>query len=134
MMNQDILFRSIVGAVRNVAHAHPQWGIHPQLARSVAKRAAGTLKARLAVLPEVLAPMASEKVDELLVSSAEASRPGRDSRGRGGRSHVPRPSPLKFLWKTLSWKAGEARAQGKMERYETLIEILRLVHDLQDRR
>lgn len=42
----------IKGAVKNTADHHPDWKITPVMARSIAKRAAGTLSAQL---PRVLA-------------------------------------------------------------------------------
>lgn len=40
---QDVVLRMIEGACRNAAHAHPGAALDDRMARSIAKRAAGTL-------------------------------------------------------------------------------------------
>lgn len=49
---QTKVLRIIEGAVLNAGHAHPEWKISPVMARSIAKRASGTLTA---AWPDVLA-------------------------------------------------------------------------------
>jgi|ERR1700722_10925574 len=44
-LSHTIAYRAVVGAVHNTVHAHPRWSIPRDFARSVAKRAAGTLLA-----------------------------------------------------------------------------------------
>ena len=44
-LSHTIAFRAVVGAVHNTLHAHPRWSAPRDFARSVAKRAAGTLMA-----------------------------------------------------------------------------------------
>lgn len=44
-LSHTIAYRSVVGAVHNALHAHPRWNVPRDFARSVAKRAAGTLMA-----------------------------------------------------------------------------------------
>lgn len=44
-LSHTVAFRAIVGAVHNTLHAHPRWSVPREFARSVAKRAAGTLLA-----------------------------------------------------------------------------------------
>ena len=58
---QRRMLKIIEGAVKNAADAHPEFNYSPKLARSIAKRAVGTLSAQLA---EVLAaPMPSDKAE-----------------------------------------------------------------------
>lgn len=47
---QRLALRIVAGAVMNAAHAHPEYGIDEKFARSVAKRAVGTLTAEWPVL------------------------------------------------------------------------------------
>lgn len=44
-LSRTIAYRAVVGAVHNTMHAHPRWSVPRDFARSVAKRAAGTLLA-----------------------------------------------------------------------------------------
>ena len=39
------LMRIVAGAVKNVADCHPDWRFRPEFARSIAKRAVGTISA-----------------------------------------------------------------------------------------
>lgn len=52
--------RIVAGAVMNAAHAHPQYGIDEKIARSIAKRAVGTLTAEWPVLALVDERLASD--------------------------------------------------------------------------
>ena len=69
---QHRVMRMIEGAVRNAAHAHPEWKIPAQAAASIAKRGAGTLTAGW---PDVLAApnTPSERKSSDLVMGASAS-------------------------------------------------------------
>lgn len=124
---QRKIFRIVEGSVRNTLHAHPDYQLPESAARSIAKRAAGTLTASW---PEVLAtPQSSER------SEGKASVPsGPDSVGpaaqrirRGPSNCLRRPPLFAKLYRELSWRTGEARYKGHSERAETLIEILRLI-------
>jgi len=42
-LSRTVVFRAVAGAVRNALDGHPQWVVPRNFARSVAKRAAGTL-------------------------------------------------------------------------------------------
>lgn len=116
------IHRAVAGAVVNTAHGHPKWGLSDTIARSIAKRAAGTL---LAQWPEVLAAVKSSltsgspSVQDLMPRSS-ASRP----RGRGVYA---RYTPLDKLWKKLSKEVGKAKYSGNTERARTLIEVLKLI-------
>lgn len=45
---QQQLFRIIEGAIKNASDAHPEQKVSDQMARSIAKRAVGTISAHLA--------------------------------------------------------------------------------------
>lgn len=44
--SQQAILRAVEGAIKNVADCHPEYNLGPKFARSVAKRAAGTLYAQ----------------------------------------------------------------------------------------
>lgn len=121
---QRRIYRAVSGAVRNVRVAHPEWGICPQAEKSIAKRAAGTLSSQW---PEVLAARPS---DRRQVDASHARRPA------GGKvataAHLPPFSARVFA--KISALVGPAKRSGKTERVETLIEVLRLVDALRDRK
>jgi hypothetical protein len=54
---QNVVMRIIEGAIKNATDAHPDWQIDPRFAKSIAKRAAGTLTAQW---PDVLAACPSD--------------------------------------------------------------------------
>jgi hypothetical protein len=135
---QARILRIVEGAVRNAQDAHPSVDIPQTFARSVAKRAAGTLTA---CWPEVLAAHApsdggSEKPsclsDQLraqlvkpLGPRAQVVKPLR----RGAVSTTQRRSPLIKIWKALSGLVGQMKAQGQHERAQGLIDALRLIDE-----
>lgn len=128
--SQARILRIVEGAVKNAADAHPNIVLTKTFARSVAKRAAGTLTAGW---PEVLATVASSDL-------MDAQTPMHPSRGteirasvfRRGPSQPLRRSPLRKLWGRLSYLAGQAARSGQTERYETIVEILRIVAEMQN--
>lgn len=126
---QEKIFRAVAGAVVNAAHGHPDWKLNKTIARSIAKRAAGTLCANW---PEVLAARLLSERGE----SCPISRPPRAPRGSGrakrGASLVKRRSPFNLVHNAVGAMAGEAKRTGQPERAEALIEVLRLVAKLRD--
>lgn len=129
--SQKRILRAIEGAVKNAHDAHPKWTLdHPLIRRSIAKRAAGILTAQW---PEVLTANAIASPSD----RGEASRTPFPTHVKPVRIHakggrlVSKRSPLRKLWKQLSWRAGEAKRAGQTERAETLIEILRIVAAMQ---
>ncbi len=119
-----LLFRAIEGAYNNARAAHPKWEADPRLARSVAKRAAGTLTA---ITRQALAsvPPKSETTD---VASSRAS----------GERTAPSPTRIRAsdLWfaraewrrvrKTLHDLASDATRKGDMPRALALREAASL--------
>lgn len=71
-LSHTVLYRAVEGAVRNALDGHPDWKVPPSFARSVAKRAAGTLAAHAG--PSLLAS-ARRSGQRRRVSSDAASRP-----------------------------------------------------------
>lgn len=125
--SQYRMLRAIAGAVRNAAHAH-QIEISKNFARSVAKRATGTLTAQW---PDVLAlriDAASERVEGVISRRPEHRSAQIAKRTQGGRLGLRRRSPLRQLWKDISrglWRI--RRAQGEEQRYQAYIEILQMI-------
>lgn len=124
--SQRRVLRIVEGAVKNAADAHPEIKFTPRIARSIAKRAAGTLTAQW---PDVLAAqMPSVRADEKPGASvgAPTSHRSRGS-GRGSRTDYDPRSPLRFLWNRFSVEVGLAKRAGRTERAEAFIEILRAI-------
>lgn len=125
--SQRRILRAVEGAVKNVAHHHPEYQLTPRLARSIAKRAAGTLTAQW---PDVLAAR-SALPDRAGVSSIGRTQPSSSylstAMKRGPSQPRARRSPLRLLWKELSAKVGEAKKRGQPERAQAFIEILQRI-------
>ena len=127
------IFRAVVGAVKNAADGHPKkWKFDKTFARSIAKRATGTLVSQW---PELGAPPPSDRAESLRPDSqprTAATLPrGRCARGVsvGAKSSKRRPrrSPLKFLHNRIGNMAGAAKHAGQTERFEALRDVLRLI-------
>ncbi len=124
------ILRAVEGAVRNAAHGHPRYDIPESFARSVAKRAAGTLTAQW---PDVLAA----RFDESSGTGGSYSGEGRPRGVRGyqrlgrGPSYVSRRSPLPGLWKAISAKIRPLKDAGKLEKVAALVEVLKMIAELQ---
>lgn len=127
---QKRIYRAVRGATLNVADAHPSWGLNKIIARSIAKRAAGTLTAEW---PEVLAARESVSSDRGLVSPMEG-------RSRSvvlipaGRGASATRRPLRRLWRELARQVGPLKWAGQHERAAALIEVLRMVDAMQNDR
>jgi hypothetical protein len=68
-LSHTIAYRAVAGAVRNALHGHPIWTVPQDFARSVAKRAAGTLMAHAG--PSLLASARrSDQRQRLLLMTA----------------------------------------------------------------
>lgn len=123
------ILRAVEGAVHNVAHAHPGWISNRLAARSIAKRAAGTLTA---IWPEVLAAplLASSDLTEGKPSHPLSRvRCGSTSAARGA-SQPRKATPYRRLIREISQRIGPAKRAGQIERAETLIEVLRVIDGL----
>lgn len=126
--SQRRILRAVEGAVRNVAHVHPDWGLSNIAARSIAKRAAGTLTAQW---PDVLAANSTTPSDRAGNETYASSRPlpaHRTKRsGRGASKPVGGRSPLSRIKTKLGIMAGEARRAGAAARLEALADALRII-------
>lgn len=125
---QRQILRIIEGAVRNVAHHHKDVALTDRTARSIAKRAAGTLTAQW---PDVLA--LSREPDSHTVEPGAlpyGPRKAKARHGSVGRGASHRRSPFPRLYKELSIWAGEAKRHSS-EQYQTLVEVLRLIDKIE---
>lgn len=134
--SQRRVLRAVEGAVFNAHHAHPEWAFDQRLARSIAKRAAGTLTAQWSVLASAGASDMPEGTGTKPSGAAAVSREqppthGLSVLGRRGRgsSRLIRRSPLRRLWGTISHITGEAKRAGQTERAQALIDVLRLIDE-----
>jgi hypothetical protein len=124
---QRRVMKIVEGAVRNAAHSHPNVMVPETFARSVAKRAAGTLTASW---PEVLAARSasSDRVLSQTLTAAPAGVRSNDGHLKRGPLTVRyRRSPLIDLWSEISKKMHGIKRSGQIERYEALVEVLRLI-------
>lgn len=145
---QHVMLRMIEGAVRNAADCHPEITIPPTFARSVAKRAAGTISSQWRDVLAANAP--SDQAGVLLVSDtqpgqaqlvqpaitqqAQVCKPAKGSgrfQGprlyRGGGDSTRHRSPLTLLWIELSAKLWRVKDAGDTARAEVYIEVLKMI-------
>lgn len=123
--SQYRMLRAIAGAVHNAAHAHH--AVLPRgFARSVAKRATGTLTAQWA---DVLAAKTSRRQDgsrDNYVSRGPRGSSPAEGHPKGDRLSLTRRSPLRELWKKFAagmWKV----KHGPPEIYAAHVRILKLL-------
>ncbi len=137
--SQARILRIVEGAVKNASDAHRDVKFDRKMARSIAKRAAGTLTAQW---PEVLAATSKPSgnaqplgVRELGTTLRTLDDPGvgtdglssgKANRGRGAPQTLRR-SPLVKVWGQLAILTGEAKRNGQHERANALIEALKIV-------
>lgn len=145
---QQKILRIVEGAVKNTADHHPEFEFSPRLARSIAKRAAGTLTA---AWPDVLAAPVRAPPDKPCQDryAIQAGPSGsqfvtvlKNEQGnkvslpapRGGVTtlHGPTP-PLRKTIRDLSLKVAVFKGQGRLLEAEGMIEALRIIsHHLGD--
>jgi len=146
---QNRVLKIVEGAVKNAADHHPEFNYTPRLARSIAKRAAGTLTAQWR---DVLA-ISMISSDGLGQTPAHLdSRPeshwsqnpgarggdilGSPSRHQGGAQGIKPHPVLRRIIKELSLKVGEYKRRGLLSqnldhiKAEGLIEALRIIDRL----
>lgn len=120
---QARILRIVEGACHNAAHAHPGKVMDARFARSISKRAAGTMTA---AWPDLLAtPMAlSEKPRGTLLARGE--RVDRDtSARRSGQIIVSLAAPVRKLHISVGNLASAAKKAGHNSRYTAFVEVLR---------
>jgi len=135
---QAVVLRMIEGAAKNAFHARPRATLGPQLARSIAKRATGTLTSQWGAV------LAASAVTNGARSERQAGhrRPGvatppdtydpavvrvqGASAGNGGGLILSGRPLVRLRW-AVGAMAGEARRAGNAERLAALADVLRLI-------
>ena len=129
--SQYRMLRAIAGAVMNAAHAH-QIEMPTNFARSVAKRATGTLTAQWA---EVLAAKSQPRRQEGQRANGFTRCPRWDNTvgglSEGGRLRLLRRSPIRQAWKQFAMGMSDIKHNGGPEQLAMHIKILRLLDEAQ---
>ena len=122
--SQRRLLRIVEGAVKNAADVHPQQRITDRFARSIAKRAAGTISAQW---PELLAArMPSDRA--MFQPSKNGPANGSPSKPtQGERLSGQSRSPFNLLYTRLGKMAGWARKAGHDGRAAAFADALRVI-------
>ena len=141
--SQRKILRIVKGAVLNEADAHGRKR-DEIMARSIAKRAAGTLTAQMRDVLALDSPTSVSNdvaiVAKIAVACEQQSEgdhlvkhptPLIRARGQRGPSKVVRRSPLMRLRKQLSSQMRGLRESGQIERYEAYKEVLRQISKMQ---
>ena len=119
---QSRVLRIIEGAAVNAFHAHPHAKFGPRLAKSIAKRATGTLTAQwpdVLAIPHVAAGLSDNEHGTISI-------PGSHIAQESGHSESARS--LRRLHGKLGDMAGNAKRGGDVQRHAVLVEVLRLIH------
>jgi len=128
--SQFRMLRAIAGAVVNTGHAH-HIELPKNFARSVAKRATGTLTAQW---PDVLAAKANRRQEgmrERLISRCpECSHPYK-GHSEGDRLRLLRRSPIRNLWSRFAKDMWKVKREGTPEQYATYVRVLQLLDQAQ---
>jgi hypothetical protein len=136
---QAAVMKMIEGAVRNAAHAHPGWNLTEKMARSISKRATGTLTSAWGSV--LAAPQ--QRPSERRGGDYEAATPSRnvavsvaaagtgEPAGKGVRLSAT-GAPLVRLRGRLGAMAGSAKRAGQTERYEALVDALRALAEVME--
>ncbi len=128
---QRRVLRIVEGAVKNALDAHPRAAVPHNFARSVAKRATGTLTAQW---PDVLAArMPSDRAGSDLVKARPVKSHLRQASQRGSSYLLRRtpPCPFKKLYTRLGAMAGFARKAGNEKRAAAFADALRVIANLE---
>lgn len=126
--SQYRMLRAIAGAVKNASDAHDM-GLAKSFARSVAKRAVGTLTSQW---EEVLAAKSQRRQDGLRETRTPRRPRGSEiskEHSKGDRLISLRRSPIRVAWrhvKSTMWKHKNDPAEREMR-----IRVLKLLHAAQ---
>lgn len=137
---QDMVLRMIEGACRNTAHAHPGWILDDKLARSIAKRAAGTLTSQWGLV--LAAPQARSEgqavkgahglpAGDSQTVSVSGRRAANTLYSRSGvASRVTWRDPLLLLHRALGYSIRDALRDNNPARADALRDVARCVGPL----
>jgi hypothetical protein len=120
---QAQILKIVEGAIKNTSDAHPTYPrLPPNMARGIAKRAAGTLSAQWA---EVLAAPPSDQAAPATGCNHERNVLLVRGEGRREGAFSGLRRSLFLLHKKLGFMAGQARRAGDIERHKALADALR---------
>lgn len=149
---QAMMLRIIEGAVKNAADAHPEFVLTDRIARSIAKRATGTLTAHLgqalAAKPPGPLSLKIRGIPEAISGSkgtastlsgvpkggvvvGRRSNASQPLKGRTGPGTQVEKFPVHLLIKNISRRIRPLKTVGETEKAELLIEIMRVIDALQ---
>jgi hypothetical protein len=124
--SQYRMLKAIAGAVINTLDAHSRIR-DKAFARSVAKRAVGTLTADW---PEVLAAKNQRRQNGLCARLTTHKPRGSHVRAelsKGDRLTPQRRSPLRLAWKAVAYRMWKVKRGGSTAEYEMHVRVLRLL-------
>jgi hypothetical protein len=127
---QRVMLSIVEGAVRNAAHYHSDRKVDDRFARSIAKRAVGTLSAQW---PEVLAAKASARSSSQTggaeVQGRACPRCGQaTNRNERGVPHpLPRRSPLARLHHRIARQLRALKIKGEHDLVAAYIDVLKAI-------
>jgi hypothetical protein len=141
--SQQRILRIVEGAVKNTCDAHAaDVRLPPRFARSVAKRAAGTLSAQWADVLAAKAPSgkarkaqlstASEPNDAGTVSNASVAANRLERRGRVTSHLVERRDPIRILEKQIFSQMKQIKISGNIAKADAWIEVLRMIAKIKE--
>lgn len=140
--SQARILRAVAGAVKNAADAHPEYQLDEYMARSIAKRACGTITSQWGDLLAATHANGFRPSERAVLTctrpaqgSAQVCKPNHaraqlDQSESRGPSHSKRRSPLHMLIRDLGMMAGDARRAGQTERLAAIADMLRLIDRL----
>jgi len=123
------MLKIIEGSVNNAFDAHGQVR-NPRLARSIAKRATGTLSSQWGDVLALASSVSESGVVTIANSHADLGPLRVKAVTRRGASHLRRRSPLVKLWKSIAMQVGSLRRSGQTERADAYVEVLKMVASL----
>jgi len=129
--SQTRILRAVEGAIKNTCHAHPDLQISARAARSISKRAAGTLSAQWV---DVLALRESVSSDDgataIRVSERRQSPHHGMATERGTSQHSRRPA-LRHLRSKLAYRMKQIKRDEHPEYVRAMIDVLKLISRLE---
>jgi hypothetical protein len=121
----SVLYNVISGAVKNTLDGHPNWIVPRHFARSIAKRAAGTLAG---MNPGVALAAARQSGQRKRLRMMTASVNGLYQPILKGAAHVPMDARLlKFCQYAIEKRIADAKKSGDHARYISLCTAARIV-------
>ena len=112
----------IGGAIDNALHAHPNFKMDMDLKESIIKRAVGTLTSQW---PDVLAISKATVVTIV----KKRKKPNNKKRRQHELREMSKPPYHYVLTVLLGYMIEEAKKEGKMEKVEAFIEVVKLLKD-----